>query len=245
MQYKQNIHLIHKETTSSTMTDAIELIDSQNNLPDSFLIIADEQTNGIGRNKAQWLSPRGGLWFTYGAKAEGVTHQVTLFLGYCLHKAILESYPDFYCHLKIKWPNDLIIDKRKLSGVLTQTYRGYLLIGIGINTNNEMVATDSFFEPVTLKELLGFEISNWTLLSRLLAFFLEQYPSFSGKGIGVCKSYINDNLFGYGKILEFYDDKDVVRGRCRGISDEGALLLEDNEGIISSYYSGSIISAQD
>ena len=241
----QNIHIIHKETTGSTMIDAMELIDSRNNLPDSFLIIADEQTNGIGRNKAQWISPRGGLWFTYGTKAEGVTHQINLFLGYCLHKVITENYPDLTNHLKIKWPNDLIIDKRKLSGVLTQTYRGYLLIGTGMNTNNETIAIDSFFQPVTLKELLGFEISNWSLLRRLLAFFREQYPSFSGKGIGVCKSYINDKLFGYGKILEFYDDKDAIRGRCRGISEEGALMLEEKEGVISSYYSGSIISAQD
>ena len=224
------------------MTDAIELISANADLPERFLIIANEQTVGIGRNPNKWYSPPDGLWFTYGISAEGVSHQITLFIGYCLHKYLVKNYPLLRDRLKIKWPNDLMIGNNKLSGTLVQTYQGYLLIGIGLNTNNDIVRIDTFFKPTGLIQLHNFEISNSSILRGFLAEFNHNFSDFSNKGLLPFKEYINHHTFGIGKHISFDPGSGIVDCLCRGISDDGALNLENMDGAVSKYYSGSILS---
>ncbi|MFO7660466.1 MAG: biotin--[acetyl-CoA-carboxylase] ligase [Candidatus Cloacimonadaceae bacterium] len=235
--------LIHLSKTGSTMSDAIEMLSAMKFRPDSLLIVADEQQKSIGRNNSQWLSPQGGLWFTYCLKANQVSHQITLLLGLCLLLTLTEHFPDLHNSLQIKWPNDLIIDDKKLSGILVQHQQGFLIIGMGINTNTEQINLDVPMPPVSLKQIFSFEISNIALLDGFLDNFQKKYPYFLASGLQQFYQTINCSLYGLNKTLIFDTDKEQISGICRGISEDGALLLEKADGKVLAYYSGSIINS--
>jgi BirA family biotin operon repressor/biotin-[acetyl-CoA-carboxylase] ligase len=242
MKHKLFIEYIHKESTASTMLDAVNLIKTSTDSPDRFVIIVGEQTGGMGREQNIWLSPKGGLWFTYGFKAAGILQQVSLLLGYCLHKVLTDSFPCLKESLMIKWPNDLIINNRKLSGILVQHQNGYLLIGIGINTNNDILPIDTFFEPVSLKQSLGFDVSNKAILERFISKFETEFQIMRESSFLNYVTYVNTHLLGYGKKISFDTGKGVIKSVCKGINEEGALVLETIESETTAYFSGSIIS---
>jgi BirA family biotin operon repressor/biotin-[acetyl-CoA-carboxylase] ligase len=243
MEHKTSIQLIHKEITASTMTEAKDLINCNNTTPHKFLIVADEQTDGQGRNGNAWHSPPGGLWFTYAFQTASIPQNVTLFLGHCLHKVLSNQYPILADTLLIKWPNDLLAKEKKLSGLLVSYLKDYLLIGVGINTNNDLPSFDSFFQPVGLKQLLGFEVSNSALLLLIISMLEDEFKVFNDQDLIPFHSYINAHLYGNGKELAFNTGKALVRGICRGIDSHGALLLEAPQGSINAYLSGTIISS--
>ncbi len=224
------------------MTDAIAILKAMNIKPASLLIIADKQSLSIGRNNSQWLSPAGGLWFTYCLKTNQISHQITLLLGLCLLRTITYYYPGLEGKLQIKWPNDLILEGKKLSGILVQHQQGYLIIGIGINTNNEPIDLDVPFPPVSLKQILDFEVANMALLNTFLNNFHDLYPTFQVSGLQHFYQDINISLLGLDKDLFFDTDKEQISGTCKGISEDGALILEHETGKQHLYYSGSIIN---
>jgi len=227
------------------MSDALELLSSLKSPKANYLIIADEQSKGIGRNNNEWLSPQGGLWFTYCFKSEFIAHQITLLMGLCLHQVLTEKFPCLKNKLLIKWPNDLIFDNKKLSGILIQSHSGYICTGIGINTNIDAICLDVPLPPVSLKHILGFDVSNSSIMSSFLVNFYKKYQIFRNSGILPYINEINSLLYGLNKTITFDNDKEIVKGICRGISEEGAIILELDDGQVSYNYSGSIINCSD
>jgi len=237
--------VFHYDKTDSTMSDAINIISEITPPPDNFVIIADEQIKGIGRNNNTWISPLGGLWFTYCLKSQSVKHQVTIILGLYLHKILTKHYPSLAQRLLIKWPNDIVIDGRKLSGILVQAHSGYLCIGIGINTNIDELILNEGMEPISLKQIFSFQVSDSSLAKSFVASFQEVCKVFTEINLSDYVTQINNLLYGFNHRIKFDTGKDLLEGICRGISDEGTILIEDNEGIICPYYSGSIVSFGD
>ena len=237
--------VIFLKKTGSTMSDAMEVLSSMKPQVENLLVVAEEQISGVGRNQNCWVSPAGGLWFTYCLKTEQVTHQITLLLGLCLHKVLENQYPDLKGKLQIKWPNDLVFDNKKLSGILVQSQKGYLCIGIGINTNPNAVKLKTAIPPVSLKQILSFDVSNRALLNDFLTEFHNMYPIYQSAGIRPFCDEINSLLYGLNKELEFDNDKNVIKAICRGISEEGAILLEQADGSVFPCYSGSINNCSD
>ncbi len=127
------------KTTDSTMIRSREKINS--GCSDNFIVIAGTQTDGIGRHGRQWDSGSGGLFFTAHNKlslsvSEYYTESIRSLLA--IYRTL-----SFYNagEIRIKWPNDILIDKKKIAGVLTEFYSSgdkieYIDTGIGINLNN-------------------------------------------------------------------------------------------------------------
>lgn len=237
--------IFHFNKTDSTMSDAIKVISEITPAPESFIIIADEQTKGMGRNNSKWTSPKGGLWFTYCLKSCTITHQVTLLLGLCLYKTLTRHFPPLAQNLAIKWPNDILVEGRKLSGILVQAHSGYLCIGIGINTNVEQIILSDRTETASLLQLFSFQVSDSALVRSFIYCFNESYIGFTEHGISKHLEQINNHLYGINRNIDFDNGKEIIKGTCRGISEEGAILIENNDGLISPYYSGSIVSFGD
>jgi len=112
-------------------------------LYEDFIVVAEEQTQARGRYRRSWYSPKGGLWFTY-VKKNYPTEEVpitSLKVSLAIRN-ILSKYVD----AKIRWPNDVVVNDRKISGVLIEAYSfgdvSTLFIGVGVDVNIESFPTE-------------------------------------------------------------------------------------------------------
>jgi BirA family transcriptional regulator, biotin operon repressor / biotin---[acetyl-CoA-carboxylase] ligase len=242
MKFNQASLILHLSITDSTMLEASRLLESIHPAPDNVLVIADEQHSGMGRNNNLWQSPFGGLWFTYCFKAEQPSNQVALLVGLCLRDTLLELYPDFEDRLKLKWPNDLLLDGKKLAGILVKAGSGFLSIGIGLNTNIDSFNHIEGMYPVSLQQILKFPTSHRALLQCFLIRFTDFNQKFTVTGFIPYRNSLNLCLAGMDKPVTFDTGQTALTGICRGITEEGSLLIETSKGKITEHYFGSLIS---
>ena len=138
----QNVKFL--EEIDSTNNEAKR--NAENGAKDGTLYITESQTGGRGRRGRQWVSPSGsGIWMTLllrpqinPANASMLTIVAAMAVTMAIRRAVAETGADVECH--IKWPNDVVINKKKVCGILTEMSAEldcihYVVIGIGINVN--------------------------------------------------------------------------------------------------------------
>ena len=125
----------------STNTRAKEL--GEKGAPHGTLVVAEQQTAGKGRRGRSWVSPAGSsIYMTLLLRPEvepSRAPMLTLLMAYSIAEALRESEQ---IDVQIKWPNDLVLNKKKICGILTEMsaevdYVHYVVIGVGINVNTE------------------------------------------------------------------------------------------------------------
>lgn len=144
-----------------------------------LIIAAATQTGGIGRMGKPWSSPRGGLWFTLvwkplrrmPALVEGLGVRIGVAVVEGLRAAAGSEHAD---RLKLKWPNDVLIEGRKVCGVLTETAGAgadlRVLVGIGVNVRFDAAAIPEHLRErtTTLREAIGRELEPEALLAEVV-----------------------------------------------------------------------------
>jgi BirA family biotin operon repressor/biotin-[acetyl-CoA-carboxylase] ligase len=149
--------------------------DSGRSFPGGLVITANELTDGRGRFSRYWHAPAGGLWMTVvlvNTLLPASTALYSLAPGVAACEAICEDIPT----ARLKWINDVQVDGRKICGILVETMRGarsgeeYILLGIGINVNNDKFPRELAGLAVSCKQVLGVEID----VNRLAARFLTK-----------------------------------------------------------------------
>ncbi|MCK4873676.1 MAG: biotin--[acetyl-CoA-carboxylase] ligase [Phycisphaerales bacterium] len=141
------MNVIRYESTDSTQARAAARVAAGKQGDEPTIITAAVQTGGRGRFAREWISPAGGLWFTYihrlreQREVEGLPLRIGLVGCECLESLAPELAE---AGLAIKWPNDILAGGRKLAGVLCQQVthdgRSFALIGMGINCNHSIAA---------------------------------------------------------------------------------------------------------
>ena len=226
---------------NSTSLKAERLINS-NTAQGNFLCLAGEQSSGRGRGKSSWLSPAGGLWLTAALYGFSFQSNITIFTGICIHKTLSKLFPSISNNLKIKWPNDIYLNDKKLCGVLSRklSSRKYHLIGIGINSN--VTELDEILAPnaTSLQIELNRPVDDEDILTRIFDNFASALPGFVEEELDV--KYFNKHSLLKGLHIELDTDYDIFRGRAKGIDKNGALLIELKPGMIQPFYAGSVIS---
>jgi len=181
-------------TSTQDFTEAIhDMIEEK-----EFVVVAEEQTKARGRFGRAWYSPKGGLWVTYVMKdfeAERVP-DLTLANALAMRKAL-----EKYVNAKIRWPNDVVVDDKKIAGVLVEAIargdKATAFVGFGVDTNvtefpKDVRATSVLLEtgkPVDNDELM-FEIISLTkeylrLNLSQLAKELDNYSSLNGREVRI------------------------------------------------------------
>ncbi|MFP3400365.1 biotin--[acetyl-CoA-carboxylase] ligase [Acidianus sp.] len=154
---------LSKVTSTQDFAEAISSM-----LYEDFLVIAEEQTKARGRYKRAWYSPKGGLWFTYVKKNFNAEEIPVATLKASL--AVRESLSSFF-DAKIRWPNDVVVNDKKVSGILIEAiYAGDatdLFIGVGINTNVKEFPPDIKATSILLET--GKEVNNDELLNNVIS----------------------------------------------------------------------------
>lgn len=238
--------IIHKQSIPSTQKLAHEL--AINGATHGTIVIADEQTEGRGRiNKPFHSKAEQGIWMSLILRPNLLPYlapQLTL-----LTATVLADVMDKSTDLEpqIKWPNDILIDGKKISGILTEMQAEqdqilYVIIGIGINVNQEASDfPDSLQSHVTsLKMETG---EHWQLvpfIQTLLQTFEKKFNQFMQDGFDLVKTNWENYGFKINEQLEIKTGRETWQGLFLGIAEDGALLIERDSGKIEKVYSGEI-----
>ena len=152
--------IIHYEKIDSTQKEVWRKIEN------GIIISADIQTEGIGTHGRTWYTTqKGNIAFSMGLKPNVSVNKLQN-LTIEIAEIILEIFEQLYkIKLQIKYPNDIMINKQKVGGILTETkLQGeivkQLVIGIGINTNNEEIST-------SIKKEFGISIDNSKVIDEI------------------------------------------------------------------------------
>ena len=154
-----NMKNIHLQTCTSTQDVAKQLLSST---PAPFFVTSDVQTNGYGQRGRIWESMSGNLHVTFVVPWQKDDSQIPTFaitIATILHDTIKYYIPA----AKLKLPNDIYINDKKIAGMITEKYNNQMLIGIGINIKNAPISTatcmyDHEIIPNDLIELLSGKI---------------------------------------------------------------------------------------
>lgn len=142
--------------------------------PCGMVIMADELTGSTGRFGRYWHAPRGGLWMTLvfvNTLLPGNKGIIPLAAGV----ACCETIREYGIYAHVKWVNDVLANGKKIAGILTETMTGpkfgeeYILVGIGINVNNDLFPDELAPLAVSMKSILKKELDINMVAARLFA----------------------------------------------------------------------------
>lgn len=100
------------------------------NAPEGTVVVADVQSSGRGSRGRSWYSPEGGLWMSVLLK-----HHQNCLVSLIAGVAICETFSGYGIDTKIKWPNDILLNDRKIAGILPEIVDENVILGVGINLN--------------------------------------------------------------------------------------------------------------
>ena len=167
---EKNIH--YYAEVSSTMDIARDL--ARKGCPSFTVVIGGSQTKGRGRLKRSWLSDEGGLYFTVVIRPDIpliMCSRVNFMASVVLVKTLRDM---FGIEAMVKWPNDILVGGRKISGMLSEMEAeadlvSFINIGIGINVNNDPFPEEPM--STSLKRLVGRDVPRKEILDRFLNLF--------------------------------------------------------------------------
>lgn len=238
------IHYFRNVT--STMDIARQLAEKDE--PEGSIVIAEEQDSGRGRFQRKWYSPSGGIYFSLILRptiSPSEVGKINLLAAVSLAETLKKLYT---LPAKIKWPNDILVKERKISGILTEVRtiknkNKWVILGIGINANTPIRNLDNeYIIPATsLKEELGKKISREKLLEKLLEHLEKEY--IQAKKDNFAKVIRKWQLFSatLGCYVQIVTEKEKIEGKAVVLDEEGALVLELKNGERRKFIAGDCL----
>lgn len=236
--------VLRRERTRSTMEDALRLYEL--GYPEGTVAVAGFQERGRGRlPERSWESEPGkNLLFTILLirPLSFPAQRLPVLVGLALSLAVEGS---FGLATRVKWPNDLLYERRKLAGVLCEARSvsggsPVFLVGVGINANQRTFAAGLGDEACSLAQVLGHEVDLPALLARVLA------ALFAVLRDEAWRERLEERLSGLGGFVTVTlgaaamgQETGTLHGVLRGVDDDGALLLE-KDGRVQRIYGGEL-----
>jgi BirA family biotin operon repressor/biotin-[acetyl-CoA-carboxylase] ligase len=220
-------------TVGSTNEDAKRL--ALAGAPEFTLIWALEQKQGRGRRGRSWSSPRGNLYLSLVLRPEvaaGEAAQIGFVAAVALAETLRPLLPPG-AEIALKWPNDVLIGRRKVSGILPEAVSGEagrveaLILGIGVNVASH---PEGSAWPATDLATEGAKIALEPLLERLAAALDRWIGIWGREGFAPVRARWMELALGAGERMELRLEHRVLAGRFIEIDAEGALLLAPTDG---------------
>lgn len=224
-------------------TNAVLLARAEAGAPSGSVVVADTQTAGRGRRGRAWLSAPGDsltfslLWrFAPGTAPAGLS----LAVGLAVAQGIIKLGAGGAAAVRLKWPNDLLLDGRKLGGILVELLPGVphaAVIGIGLNLRLPAAMPDELRQA---SAVLASDVEAHRLLATLLVELrdvLERFAVYGFAGLRVAWRALHAHEDAPVRLLsDFAPPRD---GICRGVAEDGALLFESG-GWVERILSGEV-----
>ena len=245
------------EQIASTNDEAANWL--KNVCPDLALVVADEQTAGRGRGGRKWFTPTGSaLAFSVVLRSRDQINQLlkyqnTARLNGLGALAVCQTLQKKYrLSAQIKWPNDILVDGKKLSGVLAEAHwigneLAAVVLGIGINVATASILPNDWdmlnarpFPATSVDTALGKSIDRWDLLSSVLCELLKWRKQLSTPEF---LQAWEENLAFKGQWVQVISpemDATIKTGQIIGLEEDGALQIQEKSGNILSLRTGEI-----
>ncbi|MGB1311036.1 MAG: biotin--[acetyl-CoA-carboxylase] ligase [Leucothrix sp.] len=212
-----------------TVFDSIDSTSSwlktQNNCP--VICLAEQQTNGRGRNGNHWRSPNAeNIYLSFNWSFQSLPQHLpllSLWLGMAVAKAIETLGVEGH---GIKWPNDLYWQHKKMGGILIETSNAssQVIVGLGINTNVSMMR--GVDQPWTsLSEIIGHHVDRNAFLITLLDVLYKAMESFAELEVGSLQARWSQWDLLKDKSVSFLQNGESCEGVAKGIDSSGYLLV--------------------
>lgn len=237
-------HVDHHEEIDSTNTRAKQLADANPADRSTLLVLADHQTAGRGRGANTWWSAPGALTFSLLLRDRAhnlPAHrwpQLSLAAGLAICDAIDEVASNSrtleLAASQLKWPNDVYLAGKKLAGILVESTTGptaCIILGIGINVNNSFAAAPPELQTraTSLQDAAGPTFSRTEVLLAVLKGLAASLKSLQSAACSLRPAYSRRCLL-TGRTVEVALHDRNITGKCQGIDDDGALLVETASG---------------
>ena len=229
------------DSIDSTNTKAKELAEAGH--PSGTLVVADQQTLGRGRRGRSWESPAGtGIFMTLMLKPDinpNNASMLTLVAAMATARAITEVTGEA---AQIKWPNDIVMNGKKVVGILTEMsaqfdYINHIVVGIGINVHNEEFPEEIAKTASSLLLECGHRIHRASLIEAFLEEFERLYAVYleTEDMSGLQKEY-DSLLVNRGRQVRVLDPKEPFEGKAMGITKKGELIVDtwESRKLVSS-----------
>ncbi|HER25326.1 MAG TPA: biotin--[acetyl-CoA-carboxylase] ligase [Candidatus Atribacteria bacterium] len=217
-------------------------------IKEGTLIIAERQSAGKGRLGREWFSPIGGIWISiilYPQLSPSYIPRITLMSAVAVVKAIkicTQIEP------QIKWPNDILINEKKVCGILTEMNAeldiiNWVVVGIGINANIDHRAfpQDIQENTISLKEVAGKEVLRIKLVQAFLQEFEKHYESLKRREFSSILKEWKLNSHTLGRKVKVDMGERIITGEAVDIDKEGALVLKKEDGKLIKIISGTVV----
>ena len=185
------------------------------------VVMAESQTAGRGRYGRVWQSPIGNLYASF---VFPNTEVLKKYLSFITGLALAESLPEFDVHLK--WPNDVLLDGKKLAGILLETTEDKIIVGVGVNLVSSPIK--NMLYPTTN---LGGKLHPIALVKRLIIQYNALLDVLDKKGFKKIKNRWLDLAQSIGETISVHLPNQELVGVFKGIDDHGALILKSHDGI--------------
>ncbi len=210
------------------------------------VIVADRQTGGKGRRGREWFSPAGtGIWMSVLLRPElspGKVSGITLMAALSVCRAIRRETG---LNTQIKWPNDLVIDGKKVCGILTEAAvngneLGYVVLGIGINVNQTEFPKD-LPHAWSLAMAAGRELDRDGIIAQVLDCLASDYAVYEQSGeLRELRVEYEAHLVNRNRPVRVLSPTGEWCGVAEGITDSGDLLVRDDCGELIPVNSGEV-----
>ena len=248
--------IYHYKRIPSTQQLAISFAETNISNENGTVILANEQYDGKGRGNKKWISPKGGLWMSLIIKPKIELNKINI-LSIIAAISVCEIINEISnLETRIKWPNDIVIDNKKIAGIIIDSSINknnieYIVIGIGINIVVDILKINLFLSSIDRlsqkatslqNEVKEISFDRFILLKRLLErmeyyLFLVQNKTDNTKIIEHYKKL--SNILGK-SIYVYRKDVKEFNAIAKDIDSDGGLILKRENKIIEKIYCGEI-----
>ncbi len=237
--------LRYHETTGSTNEDVVSLLEE--GAKEGVLVVAGSQSRGRGRRGRDWQSPPDtNIYMTLGLRpkfAPDMAPAVTLVMALAVVKALEECCGQ---DSQIKWPNDIVINGKKVCGILTEmSLLGgaihHVIIGVGINVNGAEFPEEIRQTATSLCMEKGEKMPRAFIVAKTMEYFEAFYEKFlQTQDMSGLKEAYTAYLVNVDKKVRVLDPGQEFEGVAQGIDDKGQLLVQKDDGSVVAVYAGEV-----
>ena len=231
------------DSLASTMNEALKL--GLDNAPEGSLVLAETQTKGKGRLGRIWFSPKyKGIYLSLILRPKILPSEASI-LTLLSAVSVCDAVKKICAmDVQIKWPNDILINNKKVGGILTQlnaeTDRvGFMAIGIGLNVNNDKKTLIA--GATSLKEQIKENVSRVELLQQLLRQLEMDYLLFQHKGPAPIIERWRQHTITLGRRVKVYTQNKHYEGEALDIDNDGGLIIRNDAGLNTKVTAGDVM----
>lgn len=238
-------HICYFKELDSTNARAKQ--EADNGAAEGTLVVTDMQTAGRGRRGRSWNSPAGvNLYFTLILKPvyqPDKAAMVTLVMALAVAERI-----SLTCGMEaeIKWPNDVVVNGKKVCGILTEMNVEHgqiqcVAVGVGVNVGLQEFPPEIADKAASLEAECGKPVSRAALAANILKAFEKYYESFLQElSLSCIRDKYNRRLVNRDREVRVLDPQGEFQGIARGINEFGELLVERDDGSVTIVFAGEV-----